>query len=482
MKKTTLVKISMFISCVLLIMQCVSVFSAGTNILPLEEYGWEEFTSTGTNSPSTNRFAQFETEASGNRMLRIAYNASYQNNVWWRIAAPLSSQVATSGQYAIVRFKLKNNLTTSYKTTVHIGNESQNYVRLDGEVSGSYPEGRVIEEFLEDGWIKYTVRVSGWNGMSKLYIQITGKIDISMDDFSVVRENGDGTEYMINGGFDALLFNPKKLFAEDWERKNGSSVPFNNTNFVQLDNMVAYTGNNSLFFLYKGTNNSNEYVAAEQEINHLVAGKTYTVSFYIKTNESAANVRFGFVGETSFTYEDILVPPTGSSSGSWVRYEENITPKAGETAFRIAVFSALGGLWIDDVSVTDGEGTEMVSNGSFEVLEQLPDFQVGEFLLTKNDVISESLTAGTYNIQIDVENNYLSESVNTMLIVTVNEGIKTLSCYNTSLVLEPTGDLINPSLLELEVTVDTVTPNTYLEVFLWDSENMMRLKPFKVFK
>lgn len=93
----------------------------------------------------------------------------------------------------------------------------------------------------------------------------------------------------------------------------------------------------------------------------LTEGKEYTVKFRAK-GETSGNVyiRIGTSGNTDVQFS---IP----ASSDWAGYEYTYTPTATcKPEFRINCVGSVTGAYIDDVSLTDENGDELLTNGGFE--------------------------------------------------------------------------------------------------------------------
>ena len=88
--------------------------------------------------------------------------------------------------------------------------------------------------------------------------------------------------------------------------------------------------------------------------------ETYTVRFKAKGNPSGnVFVKIGLSGETDAEWHV-------SKSSAWKSYEYTFNPSSSyRPELRIICSGIVGGLYIDDVSVTDSLGNELVTNGNF---------------------------------------------------------------------------------------------------------------------
>jgi len=207
--------------------------------------------------------------------------------------------------------------------------------------------------------------------------------------------SGGATNLVVNPGFEATTVATNAEPADGWQVLNGAGQ------FLSTGNNVNGGSKALQVNVPAGGQNYNTQIVTKAQIP-VTAGKTYTISYYIK-GASSQNVQFE------------IRPYSGSVAGSinyqggkpvttvYAKVSYNYAVPAGVTAIQLAfdLGGTLNTLYLDDVSITDasivapptgGALTVLVDNLMKKHIETVVSRYVGK--ITAWDVINEPFTDG----------------------------------------------------------------------------------------
>ncbi len=382
----------------------------------------------------------------GNRVLYIRYNPSgWVSNGLELIKA--TGNIGWENYY--VSFKAKGAFLPN---SIEIGSKyDDRLIKLAGGTGSSSenPYGENVQaEELSDGWTRYTVKTYGEGNNFRIKINASC-MEMYLDDFKVWTESGTQID-LSNSSFDKLAFDKNAKFAEGWIALNTGSGAF-----AQRD---LFLNNPSVYIESDG-----EAAVFYQNIENLVQGEEYTVSFDAVTFFNKMQLRVGF-GSNFDKFDSASLSAMAIDNG---RY--SFKAKASGEKLIFASGGEIGGLWIDNVSVMDKDGQELIKNGDFSIKTQPPVYSAGEFKLLKSGTESQP-GKGVYTASIDVENNFGSEDMEFTLIVCHNRGKKLIKYAEKSIRLNPNGEDEIPSTLECDIDLSDYEEGDSVEMFLWDND------------
>ena len=447
------------------------------------------------------------TPASGERMLEVKAGTEESAQVY--VPTKLKA-----GTYKI-SFKVYWNTGGAWVTgarlgTKHLGTESSHGAFERIGATGQ-PTVKGTREDLENGWIKFTDEItlsSDTDGIASetqsnnLRIYFTSsksdKKTMYIDDVSVT--DTDGNEYVTNGGFeeDAPIVVPDPdpdIITEDiegWARL-GENTATRNIGVVTSGQMwdgtavTPASGERMLEVKAGEEENAQVYVPTK-----LKAG-TYKISFKVYWDTGGAWVtgaRLGtkHLGTDSSNGAFERIGATGQSTvkgtretlqNGWIKFTDEITLSsdtdgiASETKsnnlriYFTASKCSKKTMYIDDVSVTDADGNEYVTNGGFE---QVSPMAFSDYTLTINGSDTATVTDGDATAKVTVKNNNTS-AIDVQIIIASYAA-------DNSLINVEASDIRTIDGGETKVVYTTVplavgNDAAKVKVFLWDSLDEM---------
>ena len=325
-----------------------------------------------------------------------------------------------------------------------------------------------------------------------------GSVVYYIDDVSVT--DTDGNEYVTNGGFeeDAPIVVPDPdpdIITEDiegWARL-GENTATRNIGVVTSGQMwdgtavTPASGERMLEVKAGEEENAQVYVPTK-----LKAG-TYKISFKVYWNTGGAWVtgaRLGtkHLGTDSSNGAFERIGATGQSTvkgtretlqNGWIKFTDEITLSsdtdgiASETKsnnlriYFTASKCSKKTMYIDDVSVTDADGNEYVTNGGFE---QVSPMAFSDYTLTINGSDTATVTDGDATAKVTVKNNNTS-AIDVQIIIASYAA-------DNSLINVEASDIRTIDGGETKVVYTTVplavgNDAAKVKVFLWDSLDEM---------
>lgn len=438
------------------------LFNGGFESEELSDYGW---TYTGTSGYGAAEIAN----ENGNKMLHIRYSKEIYAEDF-----VLTKTIATSpenidwAKYKIY-FKAKGNF---FDTSIEIGNDKYWEVSCIGKP-------QKIKD-LDDGWALYSVQAKGKNETSKIRIAVHGYCyDMYLDDFAIVKlkevKNDDETitytddngDHLENGTFD----NPTgklNLQPDNWYFV---SQPQNDARFfITRDTTRSKSGKNSMYIGAPGDYVAEKYVDMRQSLPEdfdYTKEYTFKVKMYTPTPNTVLRAEFSNVSN-SVGCEKVLNSAYAEHLGdSWYQYTVPMQAKAGYNQLRICAMNAVGGIWIDDVSLTDSDGKEYVVNGSFD---EYTRYEVGEFsLMNESYEDINALAAG----ELTIENTFkpLEDGLKCAMYFAIYKNNKLYDIIKGQASDELTTGA--DTTYSATVTLDSVSDGVYTaKAFMWDPDTM----------
>jgi len=421
----------------------------------IEDYGWtSNVDSVATSGAATagdviTPVVRVVEDADGNRMLYAKYNS----NAWNNTGLILSKTIGKTGwENFYVSFKVKGAFNPG---SVEVGSKFDDQLKkLTGDEktsSSENPYGEFVEaEALEDGWTKYTVKTygEGTNFRIKIHAQA---LEMYLDDFEVVTGAGQKIEVK-NSGFEQIDYNPEKIFAEKWTPENVSEKAF-----------VQREKTNSGYAVFLTSDSVDSKAGFYQTVDGVIPGETYTVNFDTRSSFAKSGIRVGFgkdfdsVNGEEFTGIDKV----------FQNYTFTVTADSDKLMF--VTSGECGGVWIDNVSVTDAEGNELVINSDFEIKTQPPVYTVENIKLMKGGLEAD-LGQGSYSVTADVENNFGEEDMEFTMIVSHDRNGEMIKYSEKTIILNPNGEDGEPDLLECDIDLSDYMDGDILEVYIWDND------------
>lgn len=436
------------------------LFNGGFESEELSDYGW---TYTGTSGYGAAEIAN----ENGNKMLHIRYSKEIYDEkfVLTKEIATMPESIDWAG-YKIY-FKAKGNFIN---TSIEMGNNVY-------DMNVGKPQ-RVKD--LDDGWALYSVQASGKNEDRKFVVKVHGYCyDMYLDDFAIVKLNGvrndDGSytytdtngDHLENGTFD----NPTgklNLQPDNWYFV---SSPQNDARFfITRDTTRSTSGKNSMYIGAPGDYVAEKYVDMRQSLPEdfdYTKEYTFKVKMYTPTPNTVLRAEFSNVSN-GVGCEKILNSEYAEHLGdSWYQYTVPMQAQAGYNQLRICAMSTIGGIWIDDVSLTDSDGKEYVVNGSFD---EYTRYEVGEFsLLDEAYEDMNALAAG----ELTIENTFkpLEDGLKCAMYFAIYKDNKLYDIIKGQASGELTAGA--DTSYSATVTLDSVSNGVYkAKAFMWDPDTM----------
>ena len=428
----------------------------------ISNYGWSltDSTADGDVKPEV----EIVSDHKGNKMLHVKYDeAVYNDNVilYRQIATPAGAGGIDWSRYRIY-FKAKG----SYRLdNIEIGNDQYNDL-LRFLTNTDY----VTRTELEDGWIQYCVTTAGQN-KDGFRMLIHGSChDMYLDDFAVVKLDANGEEisgdHLRNGTFDNPS-EPLSIQADEWSVVKGSGNEGDASFLATRNTTHAFSGNNAMFISAPGSWVDQKYVDFRQKLpDNFDYSKDYTLKLKIYTPYPDINLRAEFsnienksVNTVELNTKNVRVEDVG---GGWYEYTVSMSPEEGYNNIRFLAMMLVGGIWIDDISLTDEDGTNYIKNGSFEEYKAV---EAGEFVLLDENFEDIFAPAQGENI-MTVNVNTLEQGVDYALYFAIYKDGSLYDIVKTEYKNAAVGD----KELEASIYLDTVEDGAYTaKAFLWDA-------------
>lgn len=246
-------------------------------------------------------------------------------------------------------------------------------------------------------------------------IQETGK-RFYIDNLSI-KEHETQTELVPNGGFEETGEEPTVP-----DEISAPVVQFGETSpidGVTYSTSEAYNGVRSLHF--NGDFGSGTNLFSTSKIERLEVGKKYNISFYYK-GDIDIYMRLGWdytkneawfdnTNSVSDQYGGTISKITAAEN-DWYKFETTV-PWEYETEIGLITPRFARDFYIDDFSITDEAGNEIIENGGFE-----PEaVEAGTYTITDNE-------DGTVTVSVPVTNYAGGEGVTAQLIIASYNGTR----------------------------------------------------------
>jgi hypothetical protein len=283
-----------------------------------------------------------------------------------------------------------------------------------------------------------------------------------------IKEHETQTELVPNGGFEKTGEEPTVP-----DEISAPIVQFGETSptdGVTYSTGEAHSGARSLHF--KGDFGNGTNLFSTGNIDGLKAGKKYNISFYYK-GDVEVYIRLGYAytkneawfdntNSVSDQYGGTISKITAADNG-WYKFETTVPWEYKE---EIGLITPTGNrnFYIDDFSITDEAGNEIIENGGFE-----PDpVEASAYKVTKND-------DGTVTVSVTVNNYSGGNDVTAQLIIASYKGARmTAHAKSEVTAIEEGGKVTLTQTLQ-------ANEGEQLTAFLWDSlENMVPIAPSQI--
>ena len=238
-----------------------------------------------------------------------------------------------------------------------------------------------------------------WNNMPFFLVTGGGDVDLYIDNFSILDDNGN--EMVTNGGFEGT--------AVDVTRGNNAVTEFGNISEISgltYSDAVGYNSTGSVYYKKAAADNTaNVNLAIPQNLG-LATGTKYKISYYIKpvamstklwaringgvTNAGAAAVYFDENGGLTTNGASFL--SIAAAGNGWYRIETSYNEhQIGWSGMPIILAESGGDLefYMDNFSILDEEGKEMITNGGFDYVAPTPDAGRDDNIITELGNIAE---------------------------------------------------------------------------------------------
>lgn len=412
----------------------------------ISDYGWT--------SDNNNALIRIVSDKNTNKYMYVEHNGSG--------SVVLTKNVDIPEDEFFVTFRMKG----AYKPSdIYVaGIVDTMYQPLVGgagsSVDNSFGDNVTVSE-EEDGWYKYTVKTGGRGSVLRLKIG-TGCLGAYIDDISL--KGISETKFPIeNGDFNTVIYDRKKVFAEHW-----TNISENENNYVQRE----YLSDDYMIYLKNTDSKTGFYQKIENDDS-----ESYVLSFDVVSASGKIKLKVG-TGNSPDTFKgiDFATADREELDNGWTRY--SFSSVASEEY--LYIFSdGVNDVYIDNVSLKNTNGEEMILNGDFSIKTQPPEFEADEFILYKGNKEAETIGAGKYKVKIEVENNFIEPDKSFTLILSHVRGTEQVKYEEKNCVLMPNSDEEIPTVLECEIDLSDYKSGDVLEVFLWDSlENMELIRSY----
>ena len=316
----------------------------------------------------------------------------------------------------------KYNISFYYKGDIDIymrlgWDYTKNEAWFDNTNSVSDQHGGTISKITaaENDWYKFETTVP-WEYETEIGL-ITPRFarDFYIDDFSITDEAGN--EIIENGGFEETGEEP--IVPDEISApvvQFGETSPIDGVTYSTSE---AHSGARSLHF--KGDFGSGTNLFSTGNIDRLEVGKKYNISFYYKGSVDTY-IRLGWdytkneawfdnTNSVSDQHGGTISKITAAENG-WYKFESTVP---WEYATEIGLITPRGDrdFYIDDFSITDEAGNEIIENGGFE-----PEaVEAGTYTITDNE-------DGTVTVSVPVTNYTGGEGVTAQLIIASYNGTR----------------------------------------------------------
>lgn len=232
-----------------------------------------------------------------------------------------------------------------------------------------------------------------------------------------IKEHENQTELVPNGGFEETGEEPTVP-----DEISAPIVQFGETsptNGVTYSTGEAHSGARSLHF--KGDFGNGTNLFSTGNIDGLEAGKKYNISFYYK-GDVEVYIRLGYAytkNEAWFDKANSVDDEWGgtiskitAADNGWYKFETTV-PWEYEGEIGLITPTGNRNFYIDDFSITDEAGNEIIENGGFE-----PEaVEAGTYTITDNE-------DGTVTVSVPVTNYTGGEGVTAQLIIASYNGTR----------------------------------------------------------
>lgn len=425
----------------------------------LADYGWSKAQNsisglTAAGGTDVESAARVVYSPSGNRSLYVKFNSFERND---EKALVLTKKADISDTNFYVTFRMKGAYLPSAVSVA--GSNDSKWQALAGGVGSSFENyygTYVTAEKEADGWTKYKVRTGGEGSVLRIRIS-GGCLGAYIDDVKL--ENSDGEAIaMENGSFEEVYYNDTERFAENW-----TPVSINDSAFVQR---VIFNRNPAVYV------QTGEKIVGFYGKTEIDPSKEYIVSFENFAAKGRNGLKAGFGTDTE-NFEGITLDymeKTELGNGK-IRY--SFTAQGRGDSIVITSSGVCGGIYVDNVSVKEVGGEELIKNGDFSEKAKPPVYTATKYKLYKNNSEVENISTGVFKVNTAVENNYAEpEQTFTLILCHVRDG--EMIKYNTaSIKLQPNGQEDEETLLECSINLSDYADGDKLEVYLWDDTSEM---------
>ncbi len=331
-----------------------------------------------------------------------------------------------------------------------------------------------------NGWYKVASNTANehkiaWGGMALLFATKGAAVDFYIDNFSITDESGN--ELVVNGGFEYQEPEEEPEVEQVITRTDNIVTELGNTievNGLTYSDTVGYNSKSSVHYAKTADENTADINLAMPANLGMVEGTKYSFSFYIKpiamtslwiringtTNGGAGAIKFDANGALVTENAKSFMSVTSAGDG-WYKVASNTANehKIGWSGMALLLAGKGGAVdfYIDNFSIKDENGTEMVTNGGFE----LPKSQVGDFVMTDNG-------DGTKTVTVTVANRAAGSDYTALLILATFDGdVMNVIKYdeNATTVTEGKKEILSQTI--------AVNEGESMKAYVWDSINGM---------
>jgi len=249
-------------------------------------------------------------------------------------------------------------------------------------LNNSYKNLGSMSNVSDGEWLKYTITdTPATSGYTTTYIQFYGTSGMYIDNIFLCSEDAPNVNLISNGDFsqteaDIPSYKGKEelvAWSPSFGWKTDETYKYS-TVFAEPSTAYAHTGERSMFMTYPYATAASSFVSVSENVD--IPAGTYTVSFWAKGSYMPSGVNVVLASANGYNaYSRLNNTSVGNSQytaiesdGEWKKYSFTMTPTEKITRIQIIADNNVDTLYIDDISVTNANGTEYVKDGGFEKL------------------------------------------------------------------------------------------------------------------
>jgi len=318
-------------------------------------YGWSMNYSTATESNDVTMYVTDEKAKSGDYSMFI-------KNTITEGAVPINiSQTGFNAGPGEYKFSFwLSGVYTGWRTMVSFTGDTPHLQCNLGECT-------LVETVGE--WKKYEYTFVVPEGCTKNTISIMrqgNSAGMFIDDVSLT--DADGNEMLMNGSFDyrGPEYTPENdAYASGWTYDYNGATQSDDV-FMCVTDDIAKSGNRSML-IYNNVPSADAKATRIIQKNLNATAGEYTLSFWIAGDYSGWRSMILFDGGSKKQL-GVADCTKGVTIGRWTNYTHTFTVAEGEvnTALYLMREGVSTGVFLDDISLKDAEGNELIENGGFE--------------------------------------------------------------------------------------------------------------------